>query len=173
MKKEFWSEALMLICTLLVGVCLTVWADKVTTLVSILLGCLAVLYGIVAFINYFTNKDRIFADRMQFIFGIVVLVVGFVLIFKVDFLKELISFIIGIYIVLSSILRLQECVNVSRSLNVKMTGATILGILGMVIGIMCIVGKFIVTDMIVKYIGIMLIIYSIISFAELIMIKRK
>ena len=173
MKKEFWSEALMLGCTLIVGVCLMIWADKVTTLVSILLGCLAILYGIIAFINYFTNKDRIIHDRMQFIFGIVVLVIGFVLIFKVDFLKELISFIIGIYIVLSSILRLQESINVGKALNEKMNGAIILSILGIVIGIMCIVGKFIVTDMIVKYIGIMLIIYSIISFIELIMIKRK
>lgn len=173
MKKEFWTETLMLVCTLILGVCLTVWADKVTTLVSILLGCLAVLYGIVAFINYFGNQEKIMHDRMQFIFGIVVLVIGFVLIFKVDFLKELVSFIIGIYIVLSSVLRLKECLDVKKELNVKMTGALILSILGIVIGLMCIIGKFIISDMIVKYIGIMLIIYSIISFAELVMVKRK
>ena len=46
-------------------------------------------------------------------------------------------------------------------------------IIGIVIGIMCIVGKFIITDMVVKYIGILLIVYSVISFAELILIKRK
>ena len=173
MKKKFWSEALMLGCTLIVGVCLVIWADKVTTLVSILLGSLAVLYGIVAFISYFANQDRIIHDRMQFIFGIIVSVIGFVLIFKVDLLKELVSLVIGIYIFLSSILRLQECINVGKTLNVKMTLAIVLSILGLVIGIMCIVGKFIVTDMIVKYLGIMLIIYSIISFVELIIIERK
>ena len=163
----------MLLCTLILGVCLTVWAEKVTTLVSILLGLLAVLYGVVAFINYFGNQEKIIHDRMQFIFGIVVLVIGFVLIFKVDFLKELVSFIIGIYILLSSILKLKECLDVRKELNVKMTGALVLSILGIGIGIMCIAFKFIISDMIVKYIGIMLIIYSIISFIELIMIKRK
>ena len=69
MKKDFWSEALMLLCVLILGVCLTVWADKVTTLVSILLGCLAVVYGISAFVSYFRNQDKIANDRMQFIFG--------------------------------------------------------------------------------------------------------
>lgn len=173
MKKTIWSEVLMLICTLILGICLVMWADKVTTAISILLGCIAVFYGIAAFINYFGNQERIMADRMQFIFGIVVLVIGFILIFKVDFLKELVSFIIGLYILFSSIIKLRECIFLSKELKVKMTGALVLSILGIVIGIMCILGKFIVGDMIVKYIGIMLIIYSVISFVELILVKRR
>ena len=173
MKKDFLSEALMLMCVLILGVCLTIWADKVTTLVSILLGCLAVIYGISAFISYFNNQDRIVHDRMQFIFGIVVLVIGFVLIFKVDFLKELVSFVIGIYITLSSILRLQECINVGKNLKVKMTGAIVLSILGIIIGVLCVAGKFLFPDVIVKFIGIMLIVYSVISFIELIIVKRR
>ena len=173
MKKDFWSEALMLLCVLILGVCLTIWADKVTSLVSILLGCLAVIYGISAFVSYFRNQDRIMNDRMQFIFGIIVLVIGFTLIFKVDLLKGLISFAVGIYIFLSSILRLQECLNIKKKLNVKMTSAIVLSVLGIFVGIMCVAGKFLVPDMIVTYIGVMLIIYSVISFIELIIIKRK
>ena len=173
MKKEFWAETLMLVCTLILGICLTVWADKVTTLVSILLGCVAVIYGIAAFISYFNNDDKIVHDRMQFVFGIVVLAIGFVLIFKVNFLKELVSFIIGIYIILSSILKLKECISIGKKLKIKKTGALVLSIIGLIIGIMCIVGRFIISDMIVKYIGIMLIVYSVISFIEMILIKRK
>lgn len=173
MKKAILAEVLMLICTLILGVCLLLWADKVTTVISILLGCIAVFYGIAAFINYLSNQDKIMADRMQFILGIVVLVIGFILIFKVDFLKELVSFIIGIYILLSSIIKLRECLNLKKELKVKMTGALVLSIIGILIGIMCIVGKFIISDIIVKYIGIMLIIYSLISFGELVLIKRR
>ena len=173
MKKAILAEVLMLLCTLILGVCLVIWADKVTTVVSILLGCIAVFYGIAAFVNYFGNDEKIMADRMQFVFGIVVLVIGFILIFKVDFLKELVSYIIGIYILLTSIIKLKECISLRKELKIKMTGALVLSILGIVIGIMCIVGKFIISDMIVKYIGIMLIIYSVISIIELILVKRR
>ncbi len=173
MKKTIWADVLMLLCTLVLGICLVVWAEKVTTVVSILLGCVAIFYGIAAFINYFGDQEKVMADRMQFILGIVVLVIGFVLIFKVNFLKELVSFIIGIYIILSSALKLKECLTIKKELKVKLTGALVLSILGILIGIMCIVGKFIITDMIVKYIGIMLIIYSIISLVELILVRVK
>jgi uncharacterized membrane protein HdeD (DUF308 family) len=173
MKKAILAEVLMLLCTLILGVCLVIWADKVTTVVSILLGCIAIFYGIAAFVNYFGNDEKIMADRMQFVFGIVVLVIGFILIFKVDFLKELVSYIIGIYILLTSIIKLKECISLRKELKIKMTGALVLSILGIVIGIMCIVGKFIISDMIVKYIGIMLIIYSVISIIELILVKRR
>lgn len=173
MKKNILSEILMYVIILLLGLALTIWADKVTSLVSILLGSLAILYSIVGFVNYFKNKDRIMNDNLEFIYAIIIFVIGLVLVIKVNFLKELVSFIIGIYILLSSILKLQESILLGKSLNTKLTGATILSIVGIFIGILCIVGRFIIPDAIVTYIGIMLIIYSIISIAELILINKK
>lgn len=173
MKKEVVSEILMSVCVLILGVCLTVWADKVTTLVSILLGVLAVIYGISALVSYFSNKEKLFNDNLEFIFGIVVLVIGGVLIFKVDFLKELVSFIIGIYILLASSLRLVETIKLGKSLNTKMTTSVVLSIIGIVLGIMCITFKFLFPDMIVKYIGILLIIYGVINVTNLLIIRRK
>ena len=173
MKKEVISDILMSVCVLILGICLAVWADKVTKLVSILLGCLAVIYGISAFVSYFSNKDRVFNDNMEFIFGIVVLVIGGILIFKVDFLKELVSFIVGIYILLSSAIRLVETIRIGKAINTKMTSSIVLSIIGIIIGIMCITFKFLFPDVIVTYIGILLIIYSIISIVNLVILGRK
>lgn len=173
MKKEVLSEVLMSVCVLILGICLAVWADKVTKLVSILLGCLAVIYGISAFVSYFSNKEKLFNDNMEFIVGIVVLVIGGILIFKVDFLKELVSFVIGIYILLSSALRLFETIKLGKKLNSKMTTNVILSIIGIIIGILCITFKFLFPDMIVTYIGILLIIYSVITIANLLILGRK
>ena len=173
MKKEVLSEVLMSVCVLILGICLAVWADKVTKLVSILLGCLAVIYGISAFVSYFSNKEKLFNDNMEFIVGIVVLVIGGILIFKVDFLKELVSFVIGIYILLSSALRLFETIKLGKKLNSKMTTNVILSIIGIIIGSLCITFKFLFPDMIVTYIGILLIIYSVITIANLLILGRK
>ncbi|MBR7041917.1 MAG: DUF308 domain-containing protein [Bacilli bacterium] len=173
MKKEILSEVLMSVCVLVLGICLTIWADKVTKLVSILLGVIAVIYGLSALISYFSNKEKVFNDNMEFIVGIVVLVIGGVLIFKVDFLKELVSFIIGIYILLASALRLSETIKLGKKLNSKMTTSVVLSIIGIVLGIMCITFKFLFPDMIVTYIGILLIIYSVINIANLVIVGRK
>lgn len=173
MKKNYLSEILMYLCLLALGLALTIWADKVTNIVSIILGIVAIMYGVIVSVNYFKNQNKVFNDSLTFIYGIIVMVIGFVLVFRVSVLKELISFIIGIYIVLSSILKLSESVSVGKKINVKLKGATILSIIGIFIGILCIAGKFLIPDIIIKFIGIMLIIYSIISVVELILINKK
>ena len=173
MKKETISELLMNACVLILGICLTIWADKVTTVISIILGVIAVFYGIAAFVNYFNNKDKGFNDNVTLVFGIIVLVLGGILIFKVNFLKELISIIVGIYILLTSVFRLLEINKISKSINTKMTGSLVLSIIGIILGIMCITSRFLFPNLIVTYIGVLLIIYSIINVVNLIIIGRK
>ena len=173
MKKNVLSEVLMYLCILALGISLTIWADKVTSIVSIILGILAILYAITKFVNYFNNKERVTADNLSLVYAVVILVVGLILIIKVNFLKELISLIIGIYILLSSILKLSESINIGKTTGAKLNGPTILSLIGILIGILCIAGKFILPDVIVTYIGIMLILYSIISIAELILVNKK
>ena len=173
MKKGFWSEFIMYVCIFILWLCLTLWADKVKNLVSIVLGCLALLYAIGGFISFFKMKERKTSDNLQLVYAITMLVIGGILIFKVDFLKELVSFIIGIYILLSSIIKLLDSLELGKTLNAKLTGPIVLSCVGLFIGIMCIAGRFLFPDIIITYVGILLLIYSIISIVNLIILRRK
>lgn len=172
MKKKIFNGIILYVCMFIVGICLLVWADKVTNFVSILLGSLAILYGIGIFVSYFKNNYRSFSDNLYFVYSIVIAILGFVMVFRVDFLKELISFIIGIYIILSSVLQLQEIYNVKKRVNANMKSSVVLSCIGIFVGLLCIVGKFIIQDAIVSFIGIMLIIYSSISFVNMFIIRK-
>ena len=173
MKKKILNDIVVDGFILILGISLVVWADKVTNIVSILLGVMAILYGIIAFVNYFKKQDKLFSDTMMFTYGIVLFVMGIILIFKVEFLKELISFVIGIYITLTSAMRLHETITVSRASNIKMTPALVLSIVGIVVGLLAITLKLIFPDLIVQYIGVLLIIYSVVNMVNVIMIRRK
>ena len=172
MKKGTINEIIMNIFVLLLGVCLLMWADKVTKLVSIGLGVVVVGYAISLFLAYFSNKEKKTTDNLQLIYAITMLVLGGILIFRVDFLKEVVSFIVGIYVLISSIIRLQETIETGKSLNTKYTSGIILSGIGIFLGIMCIVGKFLLPDIVIKYVGVLLIIYAIISIVNLVMIRR-
>ena len=104
MNKKNMSGILFDLIILFLGVCLILWADKVTSLVSIILGILISLYGVINIVNYFKVKDKLMNDTMHFIYGILILVLGGVLIFRVNFLKELISFLIFSNIHLKSLI---------------------------------------------------------------------
>lgn len=173
MNKKNISLILFNFGVLLIGVCLILWAEQVTNLVSIVLGSLIVLYGIINIVGYFKVKDKIFNDTMHFIYGIFILVIGSVLIFRVDFLKELISFIVGIYIVLASIIKLYDVMITRKNNNVKLTSSLILSLVGILVGILCLVGKFLIPDIILKFIGYMLIVYSLIDTSNLIILGKN
>ena len=173
MNKKNLSEILLNLMILALGVCLLLWADKVTTIVSILLGCIGVLYGLILVYNYFKSEEKLAIDTLHFIYGIIILVIGFILIFRVEFVKELISFVVGIYVVLSGILQLQEIFLLKKNNNIQVKGMIILSLIEILIGIMCIVGKFLLPDIMLKFMGVMLVMYSTLRIISLIVTRRK
>lgn len=173
MKNKKISDVVLIICMLILGLLLIVWADKVTNIFSITLGILAIVYGIISFVNYFKIKDKTFGNMLTFVYGIFILVLGFILVFRVDFLKELISFIIGIYILLSSLLKLHEVLLLQKNDNIKLTSSIVIVLIGVLLGILCILGKFLIPDMIVTFIGIILVIYSIMFIVNMVLLKRR
>ncbi len=173
MKKEFWYEILMNIGILVFGILLTMYADKITNIVSITIGILAILYAVGGFVKYFKNSERKVSDNIELVYAITMLVVGGILIFRVDFLKNLVSFVAGIYILISSFMKLNESIQIGKKIENKLTGSIILSCIGVFIGLMCIVGKFLLPDMIIKYVGILLIVYGIINIINFIMLRRN
>ena len=173
MKEKKISNVILVMCILILGILLIIWADKITNIFSILLGILAIIYGIITFINYFKTKDKTFGNMLSFIYGIIILVMGFILVFRVDFLKELISFVVGIYIVLSSLFKLHEILVLQKDSNIKLTSSIVITIILVFLGILCICGKFLIPDIIIRFIGIILVIYSVMFILNMILLKRK
>jgi len=173
MKEKKISNVILVMCILILGILLIIWADKITNIFSILLGILAIIYGIITFINYFKTKDKTFGNMLSFIYGIIILVMGFILVFRVDFLKELISFVVGIYIVLSSLFKLHEILVLQKDSNIKLTSSIVITIILVFLGILCICGKFLIPDIIIRFIGIILVIYSVMFILNMILLKHK
>ena len=172
MKDKKISDMVLSICLLIFGVFLIIWADRITKIVSILLGIVGILYAIMIFVNYFKKNDKTFGNTANFIYGIFILVIGCILVFRVEFLKELISFIVGIYIVLSSTLRLHELLSLQKKGNVKLKSSIIMTLVLILLGLLCILGKFLVPDLIVRIMGVILVIYSIMMIVNDKMVKK-
>ena len=172
MKDKKVSDIVLAICLLVFGVFLIIWAERITKIFSILLGIIGIMYAIMTFINYFKVKDKSFGNILNFIYGIFILVIGCILVFRVDFLKELISFIVGIYIILSSTLKLYEVLITQKRDNVKLKSSVVITLILILLGILCICGKFLIPDLIVRFMGVILVIYSIMVIANTLILKR-
>lgn len=166
--KEKISDVLVGLFITIFGICLVAWADNVTNILSTLIGVAFLLFGIVRIINYYKNKD--ICSPFELIFAIISLVFGGVLLFRSSFLKELISFIVGIYMVLSSLNAIANVLYIQKRINQKMTKSLVMNIIGCVIGVFCILGKFILPDLFLQFIGIMMAVFGVMSIVSTLLI---
>ena len=164
--KEKITDIIMAILVILFGLFLVIWADEVTNAMSIVIGILIILYGIRKIYEYFTFK----VDTGNIIIGIISIVFGLFLTINLSFIKELISFIIGIYILLISINSLITILKLNSA--AKYNKSIILTVIGIIIGFLCIIGKFIIPDLFLRFTGIMIIGFGIINILNTIMVDK-
>ena len=170
--KTFSMPISINVILLALGICLLIWADKVTSLISIAIGALFLVYAVYNFIAWYRVENRNMGDNAKLITAIALGVSGAFLIIEKDFLKELISIVLGIFLLIESIFRLQDALN-SKKFNPNYKNALILAIIGVVCGALCIFGKIIVPDLVVQVIGVLLIIFAVSDMTGGIMIKQS
>ena len=170
--KTFSMPVSINVILLALGICLLIWADKVTSLISIAIGALFLVYAAYNFIAWYRVENRNMGDNAKLITAIALGVSGAFLIIEKDFLKELISIVLGIFLLVESIFRLQDALN-SKKFNPNYKNALILAIIGVVCGALCIFGKIIVPDLVVQVIGVLLIIFAVSDMTGGIMIKQS
>lgn len=157
-KNEKVNEIFISICLFIIGLCIFIWSDKVTSTFSFIVGFVLIGYSILNAITYFKNKET---NPVSILSTVILFVMGLILILRPSIVSEIISFVVGIYILLSSLSNLNMTLNNKQ--NKKYHLNLTLSIIGIFLGVLCILGKILVPDLILRYLGLMLMIYSVID----------
>lgn len=168
--QDLFAPILVDIFLLILGICLLVWADKVTSFISITIGIIFILYGAYNFLDYLrAQKEQ--KKLTSIITGIALSIAGVFLCVQTGFIKESISFIVGIFIIIISLIRLQDALAL-RNLGPNYRLPMVLSIVGIAAGVLCVVGKVMISDIFIQILGIMLIIFAVSNIANNISINK-
>ncbi len=170
--KSFLAPVLVDIIMLVLGITLLIWADKVVNGISIAIGALFVLYAAYNFIAYI-RSEKTGADIAKLIAGIAMLIAGIFLITQTDFMKAIISFVVGIFIIIESMIRLQESLKLRKTHREAAKVPLILSSIGLVCGVLCILGKLLIPDIFLQILGVMLILFSFADISGFLSIRKK
>ena len=170
--KTFSMPISLNVILLALGICLLIWADKVTTLISVAVGVLFLVCGFYNFIAWYRVENRNVTDNAKLFTAIALAIAGGFLIIEQDFLKELISIIVGIFLLIESIFRLQDALN-SKNYNPNYKNSLILAGIGVVCGALCIFGKIIIPDLMIQILGVLLIIFAVADMTGGIMVAKS
>ena len=166
MKKKF-GDILISLIMLGIGVSLFLWAEKVTETVAIVFGCGLILYGLINGIGSYKSEQK---DTMGIAVAVTCFVVGLILVIRPNIISEVISFVIGIYILISGIMKLKITMDNKSSSKFKVS--LWLGIAEIVIGILCILGKLLIPNIVLKFVGILLIVFGLVNIASTIVLPK-
>lgn len=171
-SKAFLALSLIDVIMLVLGITLLIWADKVVNGISIVIGSIFILYAAYNFIAYF-RSDKKSADIAKLIAGIAMVIAGGFLIMQTNFIKEIISFIVGIFIIFESMVKLQDSLKLRKINKEAAKMPLILSAVSLACGVLCIFGKILIPDIFLQILGVMLIIFSFVDICGLLTIRKN
>lgn len=141
----------------IIGGILFAKADEVLATLSLIVGIIIAISGIVSFVIYYINrkKDIEYKNHKNLVYGIVLLVIATIFIFFSNIVAQFIRFIIGGWILFTGIIRLINSLSMNNKNN-KFIPLLIVSLLLIAIGIYTIVKG----DIILSSVGLIMMLYA-------------
>lgn len=166
MKKEinrmYGTSIFSTICFIVMGLFLFFKSEQTIEIISYVLGGFIIALGIASFIRYFKYREKQ-AFSFDIVYGIISILAGIILICNPHALAKIIPIILGVWITISSALKIQMAFQLKNYENNMWKGTLIVGLIALLCGIVLIFNPFEGAVVITKVIGIFLIIYAILD----------
>lgn len=150
---------------LALGVFMVINPELFTKIMFIVMGVTLLILGVLSLVRFFVVKEKSVIEYLLMLFGILALAGGVLFLFRLDFIINIVSVLLGVYILFTAVTSLTQLISFKRSGGTGILIPIILSILGIAAGILCILGFLIFPDVITFFTGLMLIIYEVIGIA--------
>jgi uncharacterized membrane protein HdeD (DUF308 family) len=157
-----------IVISIVVGLLFITFPDKCIKYTSLAVGIALVVMGIVGIINYFIDKSSGFTLAL----GIVTPIVGIIVCIKYQAIISLIVVIFGIFILSTGLFNFVTSIKIITSSLLSGWLTLTLSIVTSIFGIIAITKSSELTQTIVQFIGVALIIYAVLDIVSYIQIKK-
>ena len=147
------------------GVLMIANADLFVTVLFYAAGVLLAAAGIFSVIHFVLLKDRRVIDYMFIIYGAVSVALSVLFFMRVDLLLMIMSVFAGLFILIMSVIKLYQAIIFRKTSGVNVVAQIILAALGAICGILCILGRIIVPNVIMVFIGVVILVQGVLSLA--------
>lgn len=162
LKKSGWMAIAESVTFVILGLILALRPDEIMSIIAYLIGAVFVVIGFIKIINYIQDKGSNNLYNYDFIYGIMSIVIGIVVIVYRAYISKIFGIVIGIWIIYSSVIR------ASSALKLRTIKSNIWIYSMILAAIMFVCGLYIIlnTGVIISTIGIIMIIYAVLDIIE-------
>ncbi len=172
-NKTITVSILSAIVYIIFGIIMIINPHTAIEVVSISLGVIMGVVGIVSIIKFLFDKSKYNFTGFGFAGGIISLILAFLLLFKYKELLTIIPLILGIVIIINGASKTEYILTLKRQIGSNWNLMFVLTIVEIILGIILIFNPFETTLTITQIIGVFVIIYSIVDIIECVMLKGE
>ena len=169
LKKSGWISILESIVFAILGIILINKPEETVKFVAIALGAIFIGVGIYKIVNYYITKGKFDLYNFDFVYGIIAIIIGIVMITCSNMLGNLFRIMVGIWIIYSAIMRMSLAIKFK---NLGFDG-WIYSLIFALIMFACGMYVTLNSGAIVITIGIMIVVYAVIDIIEAIIFIRN
>lgn len=165
-KRSSWTDIVISLIFILLGVLLVVKPTQTVGAISILLGILFIAMGVLKLIEYYTADTK---EDWLLTIALVSVIFGIIVLFASDSILSFFRVILGIWIIVTGIIDLQTILVWKQVKSPYWTVSLILTILMILAGIVILINQ----QIVLTAVGIIIIIYGILDIIDRIIFMKK
>lgn len=166
LKKSGWTDIIISLIFVLFGIMLISRPEAIVSVISILLGAIFIVMGVLKIIDYYSNGKQ---DNYLIAISVVMILIGIIIMFCADIILSAFRILIAIWIIYSGILNLQTTI-VWKDYKSRLWLLTLLlSIATIGVGIYILVNS----GAIMQTIGIAILVYGIVNIIESFIFIKK
>ncbi len=156
LKRTNWTDIVISILFVILGVLLIIKPSEMVSVISILLGMVLFIIGFLKLVDYFTSKDK---EDYLLTFALVAAVLGVIVLYCSDVITGIFRVLLGIWIIVSGIKNFQTSLVWKEVKSSLWTITVVCALLMIVAGIVILVSN----TLAIRMVGIAIVIYAILD----------
>ena len=172
-KKTIWPSLISSGVILVLGLLLFFKSSVTLMGISYIFGGLIIAIGVLAIVRFISNNHSDISNQLNIVYGIICIISGIFFIEKPEIIGSIIPVVMGIGIIISSSLKIQQSFN-HKSLNSSyFFWSFVTALLSLICGVVLLFNPFKGAVIITKVIGIFLVMYAILDICNTIVLKKS
>ena len=141
--------------------------------ISYIFGGLIIAIGVLAIVRFISNNHSDISNQLNIVYGIICIISGIFFIEKPEIIGSIIPVVMGIGIIISSSLKIQQSFNLKSLNSSYFFWSFVTALLSLICGVVLLFNPFKGAVIITKVIGIFLVMYAILDICNTIVLKKS
>ena len=172
-KKTIWPSLISSGVILVLGLLLFFKSSVTLMGISYIFGGLIIAIGVLAIVRFISNNHSDISNQLNIIYGIICIISVIFFIEKPEIIGSIIPVVMGIGIIISSSLKIQQSFNLKSLNSSYFFWSFVTALLSLICGVVLLFNPFKGAVIITKVIGIFLVMYAILDICNTIVLKNS